>query len=192
MCETNNICRHASIVWAACAEISKNKDGRILPLRGELLDVLERAAERRRLDCTFVFHVNGQPIGQFRKSWKTACKSAGLSGLIPHDLRRTAVRNMVRAGIPERVAMSLSGHKTRAIFDRYNIVSESDLAEAAERLHVHLRGQARTRKIAGTKSAPKAASRGRWMRSCWNPDKTRTKSRAPRALGFSRSTLKAT
>jgi integrase len=140
-------------------EISKNKDGRILPLRGELLDVLERAAERRRLDCTFVFHVNGrQPIGQFRKSWKTACKSAGLSGLIPHDLRRTAVRNMVRAGIPERVAMSLSGHKTRAIFDRYNIVSESDLAEAAERLHVHLRGQARTRKIAGTKSAPKAAS----------------------------------
>jgi integrase len=139
-------------------EISKNKDGRILPLRGELLDVLERAAERRRLDCTFVFHVDGQPIGQFRKSWKTACKSVGLSGLIPHDLRRTAVRNMVRAGIPERVAMSLSGHKTRAIFDRYNIVSESDLAEAAERLHVHLRGQARHRKVAGTKSTPKAAS----------------------------------
>jgi integrase len=139
-------------------EISKNKDGRILPLRGELLDVVERAAQRRRLDCTFVFHVAGQPIGQFRKSWKTACKSVGLSGLIPHDLRRTAIRNMVRAGIPERVAMSLSGHKTRAIFDRYNIVSESDLADAADRLYVHLQGQAGNRKIAGTKSGSKAAS----------------------------------
>ena len=122
-------------------EISKNKDGRLLPLMGELLEILEQAAERRRLDCTFVFHVNGEPIGQFRKSWKTACKAAGLSGLIPHDLRRTAVRNMVRAGIPERVAMALSGHKTRAIFDRYNIVSEADLADAAGRLYAHLRAQ---------------------------------------------------
>ena len=106
----------------------------------------------------FVFHLDGQPIGQFRKSWKTACKSLGLSELIPHDLGRTAIRNMVRAVIPERVAMSLSGHKTRAIFDRYNIVCESDLAEATDRLHVHLRGQAQNRKIGGMKFAPKAAS----------------------------------
>jgi integrase len=129
-------------------EISKNKEGRLLPLRGELLEVLERAATRRRLDCLHVFHIDGKQLGEFRKSWKSACKAIGLSGLIPHDLRRTAVRNMVRAGIPERVAMNLSGHKTRAIFERYNIVSEADLAEAARRLDAHLEAQEKDRRVA--------------------------------------------
>ena len=122
-------------------EISKNKDGRLLPLKGELLQVIERVKEGRRPDCHYVFHLDGQPVGDFRRAWKTACKAAGLNGIIVHDLRRTAVRNMVRAGIPERVAMSLSGHKTRSIFDRYNIVSEADLAQATERLKAHLEEQ---------------------------------------------------
>jgi integrase len=122
-------------------ENSKNKDGRLLPLQGELLDILHRANSNWRLDCPYVFHLDGQPIGDFRESWKTATKKSGLEGIIVHDLRRSAVRNMVRAGIPERVAMSLSGHKTRSIFDRYNIVSESDLAKATERLQAHLENQ---------------------------------------------------
>ena len=111
-------------------EVSKNKDGRVLPLRGELLEIVESARDVRRMDCPFVFHDEGEPICDSRKAWKTACKKAKLSGIIVHDLRRTAVRNMVRAGIPERVAMELSGHKTRRIFDRYNIVSNEDLAAA--------------------------------------------------------------
>jgi integrase len=112
-------------------EISKNKDGRLLPLEGELVAVFARAKDLRRLDCPYVFHADGQKIGDFKKAWKTACKKAGIEGTLVHDLRRTAVRNMVRAGVRERVAMALTGHKTRSIFDRYNIVSEADLHEAS-------------------------------------------------------------
>ena len=128
-------------------EISKNKDGRLLPLSGELLEILDRAHAKRRPDCPFVFHRDGEPIGDFRKAWSAACRAAGLHPILVHDLRRTAVRNMVRAGIPDRVAMTLSGHKTRNIFDRYNIVSEADLERATALLQRHLSAQPQTPKV---------------------------------------------
>jgi integrase len=82
----------------------------------------------------WVFHRNGRPVKDMRRAWKAACEAAGLPGRYQHDFRRTAVRNLVRAGIPERVAMQLTGHKTRAVFERYNIVSDGDLRAAADKL----------------------------------------------------------
>ncbi len=81
-----------------------------------------------------MFHRQGNQIKSLQKAWRSACRKTGLEGKLFHDLRRTAVRNMVRAGVPERVAMSISGHKTRAVFERYNIVSPQDLLEATAKI----------------------------------------------------------
>jgi integrase len=122
-------------------EESKNGRGRTLVLAGELVALIQRRWQARQVAgpggmtrvVELVFHRDGDPIVDFRKAWATACTAAGAGGRLFHDLRRTAVRNMVRAGVPERVAMEVSGHRTRSVFDRYNIVSEADLKAAMER-----------------------------------------------------------
>lgn len=112
------------------AKDAKTGFGRAVALEGPLQEIIKRRIAARRFGCDYIFHRDGKPVGEFRKVWKRACRLAGLAGKIPYDLRRTAVRNLIRAGVSERVAMSISGHRTRAVFDRYNIVSEKDLREA--------------------------------------------------------------
>jgi len=116
---------------------TKNDDGRLFFLPSDLRALLEQQWADHLShwpDCLFVFHRNGKRIKDIRGSWQRACKESEIVAKIPHDFRRTAVRNMVRAGIPERVAMQICGHKTRSVFDRYHIVSEGDLREAAQKL----------------------------------------------------------
>jgi integrase len=135
---------------------TKNDEGRVVYLTPELKALL--GAQMARVEALqrqlgrivpFLFPRlgkgtrAGQRRGDFRKAWASACKAAGVPGMHRHDFRRTAVRNMVNLGVPERVAMKVTGHKTRAVFDRYHIVSPADLQEA-------------TRKLAGTISGTSA------------------------------------
>lgn len=129
---------------------SKNKEARIVYMDKELKEVFKREWNRRKklrtaLPYVFLNRKGTDKIKRFDKSWKSACRNAGLGPKIFHDLRRTAVRNMVRAGIPERVAMQISGHKTRSVFERYNIVSEDDLRLAAQKQEAYFENQTSTK-----------------------------------------------
>ena len=129
---------------------TKNDDARTFPMTADLRALLQaQHVEHERLQQAghlipnvfwrLVAKGRGgektpRPIISFTKTWKAACRAAGCPGRIPHDLRRTAVRRFVRANIGDKVAMALSGHKTRSVFERYNIVSPGDLRDAARRL----------------------------------------------------------
>jgi integrase len=112
------------------AGTTKNDEGRVVAMTKEIRDLLAECVRKKTAE-DFVFTRDGKPVIDFRGSWEVLTASAGLPGLLVHDLRRSALRNMIRRGIPEKVAMAISGHKTRAVFDRYNIVSETDIREAA-------------------------------------------------------------
>jgi len=133
---------------------TKNGQGRLIYLPPEALDTLRAwreatAGVERERSCIIVrvFHHDGAPIHDFYTAWRSACQRAGVAGRLLHDFRRTAARNYVRSGVPERVAMQILGHKTRSIFDRYNIVSEGDLRAAAEKVAIVREGTVREKVV---------------------------------------------
>jgi site-specific recombinase XerD len=132
---------------------TKNGEGRQFPLTPALRAVFEAQAERTRKHeqeskqtVPWLFHRKGKPIKSFRRAWLTACLKAGFAQLvserprvikaarIPHDFRRTAVRNLERAGVPRSGAMAMVGHRTEAIYRRYAISDERTLREGAAKL----------------------------------------------------------
>jgi integrase len=156
----------------------KNEAGRVIVMDPEILETVKAQWEKRKvaeilgqsptLLCPYVFHRNGKPIGDIRDVWHNACIAVGLGqwieierkgkmakvykGKLFHDFRRTGCRDMIRAGVPERVAMQISGHKTRSVFDRYNIVSANDLREAARKRWEHAQNQEKVSNVVAMKA----------------------------------------
>ena len=127
------------------AENAKNGEARLIPLEGELAELISRRQAARQIEIdgtvmisSLIFHRAGKPVGDFRKVWARASKKAGILRLF-HDLRRSACRNMVNAGVPQSLAMKISGHKTDSMFRRYAIAAESDLRTALRRTQDYLK-----------------------------------------------------
>ena len=120
---------------------SKTRVGRVLPISPPIAAVLARRRATRRVGEMQVFHRDAVTVRAWRTACPAACRKAGVPGRLLQDWRRTTARNLVRAGVPERVAMQLTGHKTRAVFDRYNIVQEAELHDAGVRLLAYLAAQ---------------------------------------------------
>lgn len=118
----------------SCSILPASTSFRLRQFRQELVGYL-------LLKCRHAHNLErrqGKPIGDFRRAWKTACRAAGVPERTFHDLRRSAVRNMDRAGVSRHVAMRITGHKSESTYQRYNIVSEADLRLAAQTNQLYL------------------------------------------------------
>ena len=137
---------------------TKNDLGRNYPLTGELLEVFKGLRKRTtavelKLGRTVeaVFHREGRPIlyRQLLRAWRRACRDAGVAGRLLHDMRRSAVRNLERAGVPRSTAMALVGHETEGIYRRYAITDSAMLIDGAKKLAAFSEAQ---RSVSGKQS----------------------------------------
>jgi integrase len=141
-------------------EITKTETGRILPLSAGLAGIIERRRSVRKVEvngvaqlCPFIFHrANGQPVRNFLKAWRAACKAAAaaaqnpkLARIIYHDLRRSCARNLTQAGVPREVAKTITGHASNSCWDRYNIVITADARKALEQVEAYCAKKVATR-----------------------------------------------
>jgi integrase len=123
------------VVWIEVKGQNRKPVPVAIPIYGDMRQYLERQPKQSE----YLFARGSQPIKDFRGSWRSACERAGLPELIFHDLRRTAARNLIRAGVPESVAMKITGHKTRTMFSRYNIIDIEDVKEAGKKVELFLK-----------------------------------------------------
>jgi integrase len=124
--------------------VTKNRSPKTAPIYGDMKPWLEMLLSRGAVEsakCVWLFSRKGKPVRNFKADWKQACEKAGVPGLLFHDLRRTAVRNMIRAGVPEKIAMQISGHKTASMLWRYNITDARDIKDAGKRTERYLEAQ---------------------------------------------------
>lgn len=141
--EWRNVSRSEGVIRLDPSQ-DKSREVRVLALHGELSALIERRWRARTVGqtlATYVFHRRGRRLVEFRPAWPDACREAGLGHRLFHSLRRGAARAMSLEGIPEKVIMSIMGHKTRGMFDRYNIVTEADQRAWSQRLFGRKHGQ---------------------------------------------------
>jgi integrase len=128
---------------------TKNKKARFLPIYGDMAAELSMAISLAQPGCPFLVQDKGRRVEDWEKSWARAVALAGADEALFHDLRRTALTNMIEAGFSEKEAMEISGHRTRAVFDRYHIVSERRLNQLRERMEAHMRQKDEEGKLMG-------------------------------------------
>ena len=132
-----NLCKRIDLP----GRTTKGKKPRFLPIYGDMEAEIEMAITGGSKACPFLIQRDGKPVYDWEKAWATACTLAGMPDALFHDLRRTALTSMIEAGLSEKEAMEISGHRTRAVFDRYHIVSERRLRELANKLETHVRAK---------------------------------------------------
>jgi integrase len=122
---------------------TKNGKPRYLPIFGDMAVEIEVAISKGSPGCPFLIQCDGHQVSKsgWKKNWATACTTTGVPNALFHDLRRTALTNMIEAGFSEKEAMEISGHKTRYVFDRYHIVSARRLKEMASKLDTFIKAK---------------------------------------------------
>jgi integrase len=131
---------------------TKTKQSRVAPLYGDLRSWLEAAYTTRDPRGETIVAYNGASVSETKTAWNSARARAGVSDALVHDLRRTAVRNMLAAGLSEKMAMMISGHKTRSMIDRYQIIDERDIELAGQKMAAYEARQRQLRQEAGEKA----------------------------------------
>ncbi len=147
---------HCNVTIMLAGADTKTSEPMMVVMGGDLYETLllwYRVTREGYANCPWVCHRKGHRLLSIKTAWQSACVKVGLGywenpagkyvgerryrGALVHDFRRTGIRNLVRAGVPEKVAMRISGHKTRSVFDRYNSVNENDLIDAGKKVVDH-------------------------------------------------------